>query len=182
MIMQVRDIVLGHVVPQKLTFDDLKALPGDEVVPTLLKGNVLKLSSAGSTSGSNAGETGSRLVSLLKGDIDACAPNSTMHTIRALLPIANLALPPTAAPRNIAVSCFCPLVFISMCCFSSRPCNMCNLPCFLFHHYTLDSDLISSTSCAPCIAILASFLLHTAISAAVTAFHHAGSRNIREPL
>jgi hypothetical protein len=145
MILQVRDIVLGHVVPQKLTFDDLKTMPEDVVVPTLLKGNVLKLSSAGSTTGSNAGETGPRLVSLLKGDIDACAPNSTMHMIRALLPIANLVLPSTAAPHNITVSCFCPLGIMTMCCFSSKPCNTCNFLRLVCYDYTLDLDLISST-------------------------------------
>jgi hypothetical protein len=33
-VLQVRDIVLGHVVPQKLTFDDLKAMPKDKITPT----------------------------------------------------------------------------------------------------------------------------------------------------
>jgi hypothetical protein len=102
--LQVRDVVLGHVVPEKLTLDDLMAMPTDEITDTLLTGNGLKLSPDGPTTGSNVGEAGAGSISLLMPDIDACAPNSTMHTIGALLPIANLELPPTAAPRTGRVS------------------------------------------------------------------------------
>jgi hypothetical protein len=106
LVLQLRDIVLGHVVPQKLTFEDLKVLPPDNLTPTLLTGNSLQLSTAGATSGSNAGQPGSGSISLVEVDLNACAPNSTIHTVRALLPIANLELPSTAAPRNVTVSRF----------------------------------------------------------------------------
>jgi hypothetical protein len=120
--LQVRDIVLGHAVPQKLTFDDLMAMPDDELTPTLLPGNTLKLSASGTTPSSNVGEGSSGSIALLQKDIDACTPNSTMHTIRALLPIANIALPPTAAPRTCNVSSFIasslvvPVPFLIMIC------------------------------------------------------------------
>jgi hypothetical protein len=103
-VLQVRDIVLGHVVEQKLTLNDLLAMPKDEITPTLLPGNSLKLSTACATIGGNADKAGSESIVLLKEDIDACAPNSIMHTIRALLPIANLQVPPTAATLTGHVS------------------------------------------------------------------------------
>lgn len=91
-------MVLVHVVPEQLTFEDLKAMPEGQETPTLLAGNALQLSLAGATSGSNA---------VVEADIDACAKNSSMHTIRALLPIANLELPESAAPRTVqARACF----------------------------------------------------------------------------
>jgi hypothetical protein len=114
-VLQVRDIVLGHVVEQKLTLDDLMAMPKDEITPTLLPGNSLKLSTAGATTGGNAGKVDCESIVLLKGDIDACAPNSTMHTIRALLPIANLQLPPTAATLTGHVNYSHKRCWISLC-------------------------------------------------------------------
>jgi hypothetical protein len=110
LILQVRDIVLGHVVPQKLKLDDLMAMPEDEVTTTLLKNYFLKLSTAGAIASSKAGESTSGIVSFLKEDINACAPNSTMHTIEAMLPIAILALPPTASPLSDTVSGFHQLI------------------------------------------------------------------------
>ena len=83
--MQVRDVVLVHVIPQLLRFDDLVALPSDELVPTLLDGQKLRPSLAGATSGSNAGKAGSGSIGLIASDLNACAPNSTIHTIKDML-------------------------------------------------------------------------------------------------
>ena len=96
-----RDVVLVHVIPQLLKFDDLVALPSDELVPTLLDGASLRPSLAGATSGSNAGETGSGSIGLIDADQPACAPNSTLHTIKGLLLPDDFELPETAQPRDL---------------------------------------------------------------------------------
>ena len=99
-----RDVVLVHVIPQLLKFDDLVALPSDELVPTLLDGASLRPSLAGATSGSNAGETGSGSIGLIDADQPACAPNSTLHTIKGLLLPDDFELPETAQPRDLNLS------------------------------------------------------------------------------
>lgn len=104
LLLQVRDIVLVHIVPQRLEFADLLEIPEDESTATLLDGNSLKLSQAGAISGSNAGEVGSGSIGLEDANLDACANNSSMHTVKALLPIANFELPESAAPRTVEVS------------------------------------------------------------------------------
>lgn len=99
--MQVRDVVLVHVIPQLLKFDDLVALPSDELVPTLLDGASLQPSLAGASSGSNAGEPGSGSIGLQNPDIDACAPDSILHTIKGLLLPDGFELPASANPRAL---------------------------------------------------------------------------------
>ena len=99
--MQVRDVVLVHVIPRLLKFDDLVALPSDELVETLLDGAKLRPSLAGATSGSNAGEAGSGSIGLIDEDLSACAPNSTLHTIKGLLLPDDFELPETAQPRAL---------------------------------------------------------------------------------
>ena len=77
---QVRDVVLVHVIPQLLKFDDLKTMPSDEWAASLLDGQKVRPSLAGAVSGSNAGEPGSGSIGLIKSDLNACAPNSIIHT------------------------------------------------------------------------------------------------------
>ena len=94
-------MVLVHVIPQQLKFADLVALPSDELVPTLLDGARLQPSLAGATSGSNAGEAGSGSIGLIDEDLAACAPNSTMHTIKGLLLPDDFELPASGEPRDL---------------------------------------------------------------------------------
>jgi hypothetical protein len=94
--------VLVHVIPQLLKFDDLVKLPSEQLIPTLLDGADLRPSLAGATSGSNAGSEGSGSIGLLATDKDACAPNSTLHTIKGLLLPDGYDLPRSAQPRDLS--------------------------------------------------------------------------------
>lgn len=75
---EVRDAVLVHMVPARLTLKDLKGLPPGTLVPTALEGSALSLS-LGTSSSSGSGK------GLVDADIDACAKDSVIHTIDGLL-------------------------------------------------------------------------------------------------
>jgi hypothetical protein len=96
---QVRDIVFVHCMQRKLTYEDLANMDVDEEVETLLEGAVLKPSVAPTASTLTSEGLGS--IGLLESDLDACAKDSVLHTVKGLIVPAGITLPPSAAPRSL---------------------------------------------------------------------------------
>lgn len=89
----VRDVVLTHCIPQKLSFQDLVALPADTSVPTLLQGTTLQPSQA---------ETGTvKPVTVLQADLHVCAENAIVHTIKEFMIPVGIQIPDSAAARSL---------------------------------------------------------------------------------
>jgi hypothetical protein len=99
--LQIRDIVLRHVINEPLSFNDFASMPPAEEVEVLsLTNDTIQPSLVGSTEvATSLNETA--LLSITAPNITSCANSSMIHEINGLLLEDDVVLPASAAPRDV---------------------------------------------------------------------------------